>query len=500
MKKNTKLLINKSLWMALCLTVFSCIELDENPKGRLNDPEVAFKDLSNLDAVAIAMYAAIRGDGSWAEGFATSQYMTTMYGADDLTTIAGGNKEPFREFDSFSKSASNIWMSNLYKGCYRAVLNANAVIEYAQYTQAEQASIDNLLGQAYFVRALSYFYLVRSWGKIPLYIQPDAPIDLGLSSVSDVYDQMINDLLQAETLLPDTQSEVGRPKKGAAKALLAKVYLTKAGWPLKDQASYALAADKANEVISQRGTWGYDLLPDFEMLWQRANDNSEESVFSIQYDRNTGDGAHANHLIGTASMPKEENGWEDFFCELTFYNEFPIGPRKDATFRTVFYTSDGDVINFEDSDARHPYYAKFRDGAVDEATPWISAFHTAAAYALIRYADVLLIYAEASAQSSGVDAAAYEAVNLVRNRAGLADLPTGLSREEFVDAVIDERGWEFAGEGQRWYDLLRTEKVQEVVAKRDPDEQVKIVGVISPDNYYAPIPEAEVLKNPNLVE
>ncbi|MDW3211234.1 MAG: RagB/SusD family nutrient uptake outer membrane protein [Reichenbachiella sp.] len=488
------------LFIGLCFVAGSCTELDENPYGKLNDPEVAFKDISNLNATAIAMYAAIRGDGSWAEGFATTQHMTTMFGADDLTTIAGGNKEPFREFDSFSKSPSNIWMSNLYKGCYRAILNANAVIGYATYTQAEQSDIDNLVGQAYFVRALSYFYLVRSWGRIPMYTTPDAPVDLGLSEIADVYDQMILDLQEAETLLPDTQAEVGRPKKGAAKALLAKVYLTKAGWPLKDQASYALAASKAKEVIDQKGTWGYDLLPSFDMIWQRENDNSEESIFSIQYDRNTGDGAHANHLIGTASMPKEENGWEDFCSELTFYSEFPAGPRKDATFHTVFQTSDGGSVNFEDSDARHPYYAKFRDGAVDESEPWVNTFHTAAAYALIRYADVLLIFAEARAQSSGVDALAYDAINQVRNRAGLSDLATGLSQEDFVNAVIDERGWELAGEGQRWYDLLRTEKVQEVIDKRDPAEAVKIIGPISEDNFYAPIPEAEVLKNPNLAE
>ncbi|UXX79362.1 RagB/SusD family nutrient uptake outer membrane protein [Reichenbachiella carrageenanivorans] len=500
MKNYTRLLIKYTLSIAACFSVWSCTELDENPKGRLNDPEVAFQDISNLNAVSIAMYAAIRGDGSWAEGFATTQYMTTMFGADDITTIAGGNKEPFREFDEFSKSPSNIWMSNLYKGCYRAILNANAVIEYSKYTQDEQSAIDNLVGQAHFIRALSYFYLVRSWGEIPMYTTPDAPIDLGLSEVSVVYEQIIADLKEAEALLPDTQSEVGRPKKGAAMALLAKVYLTKAGWPLKDESAYALAASKAGEVITQKGRWGFDLLPSFDMIWKRANDNSSESVFSIQYDRNTGDGAHANHLIGTASMPKEENGWEDFFCELTFYNEFPAGPRKDATFYTVFYTSDGGVVNFEDSDARHPYYAKFRDGAVDEAQPWVNNFHTAAAYALIRYADVLLIFAEATAQATGVDTQAYDAINEVRNRAGLPDLTVGLSKADFVNAVIEERGWELAGEGQRWYDLLRTEKVQEVIDKRHPDEPVKITGAITPDNFYAPIPEAEVLKNPNLAK
>ncbi|RED98384.1 putative outer membrane starch-binding protein [Marinoscillum furvescens DSM 4134] len=482
------------------LLAAACVELDENPYGRLNNPETAFQELANLDALSIAMYAALRGDGSWAEGFATAQHMTTMFGADDLTTIAGGNKEPYREFDSFSKSASNIWMSNLYKGCYRAILNANALIEYAQYTQADPDDIDNLIGQAYFIRGLSYFYLVRSWGEVPLYTTPGAHIDIGLSPVDDIYNQVVDDFLRAEELLPDNQAEVGRPTSGAAKAFLAKAYLTRAGWPVKDQASYALAASKAKEVIDGKSRWAYDLLADFGSLWLRANDNSTESVFALQYDRNTGDGAHANHLMGTASMPKEENGWEDFFCELTFFNEFPAGPRKDATFRTQFYTQEGDTVPYQESAAGHPYYAKFRDGAVDEQTPWVNAYHTAGAYMLMRYADVLLIYAEAQAQAHGADATAYAAINEVRNRAGLDDLTEGLAREGFVDAVIAERGWEFAGEGKRWYDLLRTEKVQEVVNKRDPSEQVPIIGNVTLDNLYAPIPEAEVLKNPKLAK
>ena len=484
--------------LIIVLFLGACVDLEENPYGRLNDPETAFESLSNLDALSIAMYAALRGDGSWAEGFATTQYMTTMFGADDLTTIAGGNKEPFREFDGFSKSASNIWMSNLYKGCYRAILNANALIEYAQYTKAQPDEIDNLIGQAYFVRGLSYFYLVRSWGEIPLYTTPGAHTDIELSSEGQVFDQIIDDFLQAEELLPDNQVEVGRPTRGAAKSFLAKAYLTKAGWPVNDQASYRLAADKAKEVIDQKEIWGYDLLNNYEDLWKRAYDNSSESIFALQYDRNTGDGAHANHLIGTASMPKEENGWEDFFCELQFYHDFPEGARKDATFRTVFYTATGDTVTFEESSAKHPYYAKFRDGAVDESTPWLSAYHTAAAYMLMRYADVLLIYAEAEAQASSPSVEAYEAVNQVRNRAGLSDLSNDLSSEEFINAVIWERAWEFAGEGQRWYDLIRTEKVSEAVTRRDPNEAVSISGSITSDNLYAPIPEAEVLKNPNL--
>jgi len=481
--------------------LFGCNDLEENPLGKANAPEITYQSISNLNATAVAMFAALRGEGSWAEGFGCSQYMTTMYGADDLTTYEAGIKEPFREFDKFSKTASNTWMPNLYRGCYRAIINANAIIENFKYTQANKGEIDNLVGQAYFIRALSYFYLVRSWGEVPLFTTTSADPEISKSSIADIYDRIILDFKNAEILLPDNQTDVGRPKKGAAKAFLAKAYLTKAGWPLKDQSCYALAAEKAKEVIDNRAKWGFGLLPDFKSIWLRSFDNSEESIFALQYDLNVGDGTHANHLIGKASIPDaEEGGWDDFFCELTFFNEFPEGIRKEATFRTTFVTKNHDTIDYKDSRTRHPYYAKFRDGAVDDNTPWNSVYHTAAAYSLMRYAEVLLIYAEAAAQSSGPDISTFDAIDQVRERAGLTDLPNDLNKADFVNAVIDERGWELAGEGQRWYDLLRTEKVAEVVAKRDPNEQVKILGYVTEDNFYAPIPEYEVLKNPNLAK
>ncbi len=491
-------IIKYSISLLSLFIIISCAnDLEENPRGKVNDPESIYKEYANLEATTLAMYAGIRGDANWSRGFATAAYMTSMYGADDLTTQIGGNKGEFREFDSFNKSANNGAMMNLWRGCYKAILNANEVIEFSALTVGDQDDINNLVGQAYFVRAFSYFYLVRSWGKIPLYTSVSPSIDMELSEVADVYKVMIDDLMHAEQLLPVKQDLVGLPSQGAAKTLLSEVYLTQAGWPLKIESSYALAAAKAKEVIDNKATYGYGLLSDYKNLWLRAYDNSEESIFSLQYDN--ADGATAFHISGKSSMPEgEENGWDDFFTELNFFNEFPEGARKDATFRTNFLTSDGATVHYTESKTKHPYYAKFRDGAVDEANPSTAGFFNKAAYMLIRYAEVLLIYAEAQARAEGApSAAAYDALNQVRFRAGLAPL-SGLSSDVFITTVIDEKGWELAGEGQRWYDLIRTEKVTEVVSKRSSDEQVKINGSTETDNYYAPIPESEILLNPNL--
>ncbi|WP_417875793.1 RagB/SusD family nutrient uptake outer membrane protein [Winogradskyella sediminis] len=486
------------LILALCMLINCANDLEEQPRGKVNDPETIYKQYANLEATVMAMYAGIRGDANWSRGFATSSYMTTMFGADDLTTQIGGNKGNFREFDSFNTSANNGAMMNLWRGCYNAILNANEVIEYSYLTIGDEAEIDNLVGQAHFVRAFSYFYLVRSWGRIPLYTSASTvATEIGLSEVDEVYDVMISDLLLAENLLPTTQNLVGLPSEGAAKALLSEVYLTQAGWPLHIESSYALAAQKAKEVIDNKGIYGYDLLSSFDNLWLREYDNSSESIFSLQYDN--ADGATAFHISGKASMPEaEENGWDDFFVELNFFNEFPEGPRKDATFRTNFLTSDGTTVHYTNSATKHPYYAKFRDGAVDESNPSTATFFNSASYMLFRYAEVLLIYAEAQTRADGSpNAAAYDALNQVRVRAGLSSL-AGLSADEFIDAVIDEKGWELAGEGQRWYDLIRTEKVAEVAANRSSEEQVGIIGSTESNNYYAPIPDSEILLNPNL--
>ena len=116
---------------------------------------------------------------------------------------------------------------------------------------------------------------------------------------------------------------------------------------------------------------------------------------------------------------------------------------------------------------------------------------------MIRYAHVLLIYAEAQARSGSVNTDAYAAINAVRKRAGLNDLPAGLPGTDFVNAVIDERAWEFAGEWNRWFDLVRLERVEAANANKHPDDLTP-AKPITKENYLMPIPGADALMNPHL--
>jgi starch-binding outer membrane protein, SusD/RagB family len=490
----------KMACLMLLTALFSgaCVQLEEHPLSQVT-PEIAYKSYDDLYLATIGMFAKLRGDDQWKGGFNISQYMTPMFGSDDITCNASQGK-PFMYFDEFLPKSSNNRDDYLvlWRSCYRTIVNANAIIENYTQTEGNREKIDNLAGQAYFCRALCYFYLVRLWGDIPLYTSSNVDPLLSKSPVSVVYDQIIDDLKTAEQLLPLTQSSIGMAKRGAAMAFLSKVYLTEAGWPLHDFGGYALAAEKSKELIDDSTKYGFGLMGDFASLWKRKYDNNRESVFAIQGDQQDGYGGQADgiHIIGASSMPGELGGWDDFFPEITFYRDFPSGPRKAATFLTYFIQN-GDTVHWQHFITRHPYYAKFTDHNGPSGMNW----QNAAAYSLMRFSEVLLIYAEAHAQASSPDEPAYNAINKVRNRAGLPDLPTGLNTAAFVDSVIAERGWELAGEGQRWFDLVRTEKIASVVAKRDATEQVQILGDFTDKkNWYAPILQSEILQDPNLAK
>jgi hypothetical protein len=331
---------------------------------------------------------------------------------------------------------------------------------------------------------------------------------------ADIYKLIVSDLQSAETMLPDAWDGTRRqngvdipPTRGSAKALLANVYLTMAGWPLKQTDKYALAAAKAKEVMDNSATWGYQLLPNFADVFKRTGKFNHETVFGCYYNVNVSGWAWENYnmLTPDAYAPDDEGGWGDGYGEINFYKKFPPGPRKNATYQMVYYINNDTsrAVDYTGTIHKHPYFYKYRDDdAFDSVTHtnnnWIGS-HTVF---VIRYAEVLLTYAEAQAMSSAPDASAYAAINKVRNRAGLSNLTPGLSQLAFRDSVIAERGWEFAGvePAARWFDLIRTETVGKANSNRDPlEEPLKNIPSDADHTYYwAPIPIGDKQLNSNL--
>lgn len=462
-------------------------QLTEEPKGLVLG-SAGISNQAGLESALTGAYGALLVP--WESGFTTVSQIAMSMGADDVTTHPGSNKEEFREFDRFSVADLNSRMLPIWRGCYKTIQSTTNIINnYTKVQDGTEATIQSIVGEAYFLRGLCYYWLTRFWGAVPIIPSEQYKAEyltLKKSPPADVYKLIEADLLKAEAWIPNARRSAGRPNKGSVKSLLADVYLTQGGWPINDPSKYALAAAKAKEVIDNKATYGFDLYQGgFLKIFAGG---TVEDVFGF-YTR--GQWITYNSFYGLSTMPENEGGWTDFFPELNFFNNFPEGSRKDATFSTSFVVN-GVTIPWQDVTTKHPYYKKF---TIQSGTK--AVYMSNNPVIMIRYAHVLLIFAEAQARSGGVNADAYAAINAVRKRAGLNDLPAGLPANEFINAVIDERAWEFAGEWNRWFDLVRLERVEAANANKHPDD-LQPANPITKEDYVLPIPGADALVNPNL--
>lgn len=488
-----------ALILVLALLFAGCQKLTEDPKGSLT-PQSFYKTLDDLNAAVTGVYYPLIS-GSWSD-FASSTIWAPLMGSDDITTQP--QDEGFAESDRFIVSNTNTQLSSTgWTYPYKVVYAANTVLAGAvTVTKGSKEAIGADLGQVRFLRAWAYFWIVRLYGNIPLDTTGKLDYTLNKAPVKDVYSLIISDLQYAVGNLPlSWDNQPGRPTSWTAKALLAEVYLTMGGWPVKDASKYAAAASLERDVIDNGP---YVLLPHFADVFKIANRNAGDIVWAIEC------GAfpqyippYLNSQPGAATDPVEESGWQDMFAEVGFYKRFPPGPRKDATFHTRL----ADGTPWTDWSIHHPFYAKYRDGTVKNSADYQYDFWASLNVVFIRFDKVLLTYAEARDMANGgPDASAYEAINEVRRRAmdlpvhtpapGV-DLQPGLSQAAFRDSVIAERGWEFAGEYTRWFDLIRTEKLEEMTALKDPLDMTPLKPV-SHDDYLMPIPYAETVMDPKL--
>ena len=512
------------------LTYSSCNNfLDETTYG-LVVPSTYPTSLSGLEKCVNALYSMTTLMYNEAACF------TALWGGDDVTTQAGGNKAAFLQFDIFSAQDNNERIYGHWDNPYNVIKQANVIIESMDKIEEPTRSADYVesqknraLGQAYFLRSLAYFSLVRVFGEVPIINGLVIDYNIEKSPFEEIYQLIESDLLKAASLLPvdyrtaantsdlERTTYYARVTSGAAKSLLSSVYLTWAGYPLKDNTKYALAAQKAKEVIDAAGDYGYQLLPEYADLWKWQNGwknvGNAEDVFTCFYNSSAGDwsdgGTWANGNMNAPCAWLPENpfgGWSDGYAELQFFLDFPAGPRKDATFLTEGRVSPGsELIGWENFTGGRPYYKKYLDveGFDYENLGNYIDWWSSRSMQIIRYAEVLLIYAEAQAMADGTpNAMAYECLNRVRNRAGLPDITTGLTNVAFRDSVVMERKWEFAGlePCARWYDMVRTETVAAATAKRHPTE-IPLVGApndVTHEKYFAPIPQSDKLLNPNL--
>lgn len=463
--------------------------LDEESKGKVDE-----NLLTTQEGLEAALTGAYRGlNQPWGFGICNGTYQQLCSGADDMycpTTDANGT-----QLDRCNPTNSNGSFSSTWSGLYKTALGANRVINNYQNCSGDASTIKVIAGEAYFLRAFAYYTLVRLWGDIPLvtasgYNSDDASI--GLSSEADIYDLIESDITTAVSLLGDSRrnNEVGRPNKLVAKALMAEIYLTEAGWPLKKDGYYAKAASVAKEVLDESSGAGFSLEGNYSSLFKnREEDNNitSEDLFVIP-------ASTTDYVVfyGAWCEPSEIGGWNVIFAEVGFMNKFPEGPRKDATFYTV--TDKG--VSWQNWQHKHPCILKlmkYPQGGQNNVANCSSVLPAH----ILRLSQTALTYAEAKARSDGPDAEAYSWLNKIRDRAGLPEY-SGLSTSDFINDVVQERAWEFAGECVRWYDLLRLEMVPESFEGKDPEYDPSNLHSQSDNRYTFPIPSSEILLNPNL--
>ncbi len=399
---------------------------------------------------------------------------------------------PFINDDQFYNGDLNISPSNgddLWRAHYAALLNINNPIramKKGNLKGVDQAAIDELMGQAKFLRAYNYFMLVRMFGGVPLLTEDtDDPVQakIARSPIKDVYDLIVSDFTEAAAKLPASwpAENKGRPTSGAAKALLAKAYLTMATAPLNEVSNYQKAAELALQVM-QEGK--YLLVHDITEVFSLDNKYGPEMMWG--FNSNYDDLATDPQIWAPGVL----EGWGDAGVETAWEQQYPAQPRKAA-----YLITEVDGVPYTQwPSENHPFIKKYLNITKDD----FDSYRSTVNFPIMRYADVLLIFAEAENMAKGGPTqAAVDAINQVVDRAnGYVDNPlhpkltTALSKEAFDTAVIEERNQELCFEYDRWFDLVRKRLLKE----KNPQWEENF----SEDDYLFPIPEADLRLNPLL--
>lgn len=377
----------------------------------------------------------------------------TLYGAVDPTENVADFAVP-----TANGITANDNVLQQYRLNYRIIARANQILALIDGVDFDAVSKANLKGQALFLRAFCYFDLVRLFGKVPLHLIPvvgrdDAPMPL--SATEEIYAQIEKDAKDASTILFNKATqEPGRATSGAAKTLLANLYITQKKW--------ASAETLMKDVIAKDG---YALMPDYNdaFSFTTANKNNKESVFEIQYMEGSS-GYNGNQiyrfipspitaieiapLTGT-SNPQGTSQESNNIPTPDLIAAYETGDkRKDISIGYV--TLSGSRV----TNKTYPYIKKY-------ARPHSLHNNTGQNWPVYRYAEVLLFLAESlNEQGKPADAAMY--LNQVRTRAGLAATKAA-SQAEMREAIFKERRVELAFENKRWFDLTRTGRVKEII-------------------------------------
>lgn len=479
MKRNKHKIIQLLALVSFALLLYSCkkdfIELKPIDQSTV---ENSFATPADANLAVMGIYDALQ-TGSYGEDMASLTELSTDDATVQPSRLGSAANIDLRELEYMQITSQNGYLQSRWTGLYKGIARANLLLEKIEGINFSAPELKaQYIAEAKFLRALFYFDLVRFFGDVPLSLSvirsSSEAFSLSRTSQSEIYTAIISDLQEGVKSLPLTYaaSSTGRATQGAAKALLAKVYLTNKN----PQLALPLLQDLT------KAPYTYKLMPTYAAAFD--NDNTAESIFEIQY---------------TSSVAGEGNAYPTYFLTT-----------DGSSGRTIFGTGfvgngqgncivTSDLLNsYEVNDARKPYTITTYFSNVEGANVYIvykyrgiatSANNSEDNIYLLRYADVLLMLAEALNEiNQGPTIEAYDAVDLVRKRSNIAVLSRSLNYDSFKLVVLQERRVEFAFENQRWFDLKRFNKAVEILTPKNiPFKAI---------NYLYPVPKREVDINP----
>jgi starch-binding outer membrane protein, SusD/RagB family len=439
-----KMIMKKLIYiLPLLATLASCKKfLDVEPRDAVSDEETIVDGASAATAVR-GMYRQLGTDNYYGYLFQTFGYLS----GDNVQWT--GSQSVIQQFISHDVKADNTNIDSAWAAIYATINRANQIIDkvpgVAVSATFPDATKNQLLGEAYFVRALSYFDLARTWGGVQLILKPTVTIHdtqgVKRSSLADTYAQVLSDLNTAEPLLPDTVNRY-RATQQTVWALKARFYLYQNDW--NDAETYA------TKLI---GNSSYVLLKPYSAFFANNVVGTQESIFEISYS------AANTNSHRTFWQPPANGGtrqWAPNDAFIALVTDPAIGGNRSVT---VAKTSEG------------LWYGNFyyRSPATDPAY-------------ILRIAEQYLIRAEARANNNDLTGALAD-LDAVRDRAGLP-ASTAASPSDILLAIENERRLEFAFEPHRWYDLVRTNRA------------AAVLGVTNTQKYVMPIPQAQLAVDP----
>ncbi|MVT07033.1 RagB/SusD family nutrient uptake outer membrane protein [Chitinophaga tropicalis] len=512
MKNYLKIIL--SLILGSSMLLGGCTKfLDEEGDPSNLSPDNYYTIPEHAEAAIFAAYARTRFIGSGA-GIFSNNFQLLDAPTGTITTATAQNSD-LNNLLGLVYDGDNLHIRQWWTGIYREIAQTNLVLERVPgIPLMDEAQRKRILGEARFLRAWAHFYAVRLWGDVPLVLTSQTPDSANFfpsrTPVEEVYNAIVNDLKVAEEAGLPWIDASGRVGTAAIKAQLAKVYLTMAGYPLNKREYYQLAAAKAKEVIdyANANPGSIDLFSNYASLHQLSQRNRLEHLFEVQYLADIEGNPLQSIMLPNNSLAKNisayGSGVGSSVPTQSFYDSFkkyePGDKRTDE--QQFFFTSYYVNGNGDPFPLGGPYIFKHFDVAGHGAPGVTGTGRSDLNIPQIRYAEVLLIYAEAQNQAEGgPDAVAYTGLNRIRARAGLPAL-AGLSQADFELAVWRERWHEFCYEGITWFDMVRLKKVY----NEDTNGFDEFVGHVNKNSSQTlqekhllfPLPIQEMRNNENL--